>query len=257
MRSACFIVLWIIATSARAQTYGFSPSIHFGKICAQCNMSIKDSIDGRVEYYDCSPSLCIQADTEIYNNRNIRFVVDSVNRLFQLYVDSGSDFPVSLPGAAVYGSLSVAFESVPYHDSENTLVANGDYPYNYGYEALEQAPAYYHHWYSGGCTTSGKSHTYLSIQAIPTSRLRVHYSRSLPTLKIIPEFSRIEIICSETTSTQSLFLYNLIGQQVTSLEFSSHDSNSTHLMSLPPGCYFARLSGANGASEVVKFVVAP
>ena len=96
----------------------------------------------------------------------------------------------------------------------------------------------------------------ICITISPTLVAAVHDDvRTLPFIKYVA--NSLEISCPVTRNCM-LEVTDLLGRLIVSKNIDSN-SQSYHLsvQDLPPGCYFARLSGGNGASEVVKFVVAP
>src|SRR5207237_850354 len=89
-----------------------------------------------------------------------------------------------------------------------------------------------------------------------TSVARDNKSSKAPFFKAISDANGICFRCSPSVFNRGIEISNILGKVCINDNILA-GSDELLIRSLPPGCYFARLTSSNGASEVVKFVVAP
>ena len=211
------------------------------------------SIDLRLQYSGLARHHLDSVRTD-----NIYIVIDSQKQEIALSMLSFGSVPTCSGHSCMtyLNNCGVSFIRIPYTtDSEGSIHACGDYD--------GTAHAVYGGVFVSDCrdplsTSMGDSswningNPCLSIAIIPKATIRDH-SKVLLTMVLR---NKQMFVTSDNGGT--LVINDLIGRTIDrrSIPVASVDYPIA-FQSLPPGCYFARLSGANGASEVVKFVVAP
>jgi hypothetical protein len=180
-----------------------------------------------------------------YNTQN-RYNGQSIECNVSLTIHQKSDSTVKVIcsfnylddiGHILVGGYEVIFDSVAYLSQPNggLLVPKRSYIGHYTLFDTCMIP---------------QSHSYVeSGSTVDTGY--VHDTISLLVLK-----SPFAVVRSVEQSNQSrIQIYDLLGRQVCMAVINTNCLQWRML--LPSGCYFARLVSTNGASEVVKFVVAP
>jgi hypothetical protein len=159
---------------------------------------------------------------------------------------------VVIRAGGYYGSFfSMTLDSLPLtaiSDSTWSVTdAKWTCSYSCHYESLYLMP----NGNNGSDVATGKGETTL---ATPNA-LSVYHSMKHERVRIVMVANHaVQFESDDKSSTMSIDIYDAIGRITDLVHF---EGGIARVTSLPPGCYFARLTSSNGASEVVKFVVTP
>ncbi|HEX5316270.1 MAG TPA: hypothetical protein VFX22_06415, partial [Candidatus Kapabacteria bacterium] len=127
----CVATLSLFAMGARAQLdSNMLVTIHSSRICNDCEMSVAGVLD--VPPFDTvwqyqEESLCLSPDTSF---NGVGLSIDTNQKLLFGLKLSGSGSQTLIPGSQAYAFffLNLIFDSIPYQDSANLIIARGIFP---------------------------------------------------------------------------------------------------------------------------------
>jgi hypothetical protein len=216
-------------------------------------------------------SLRFQVSDSIYCKKGFNYcfeqaslIVDTISKCFRHLVFSSSNpsYGWGIPCRAwfcpeessVFFQMSI--DSLPYIDSLGIISASGVFNFSESLSAQYNCNCH-NQWWSGSCDDSGKVMDSITIEIIPDGYLSVSQLGTLSEarpLAIVGQGTE-SVLCtfSSSENIRMLEIYDLLGRNSAIIPIpSGAEYFQFPIVSLPPGCYFARLG-----DQVAKFVVPP
>jgi hypothetical protein len=161
-----------------------------------------------------------------------------------------------------YQKYEMHFDNIPYTDSDNSIVVpyytyDCTYDAQSNYDTISSDPNRGHNDACGGNWWAFGVKAIDSIGfSIPLSMLRATVTQAVPQSSLAIVVSSKKLLF-KNSGRSNFEVYSALGQCLASESFAEGSEEVYCNTQLLPGLYFARLTSASGASEVVKFVVTP
>ncbi len=239
-------------------------------VCAGCNLRVSHFIffqpNDSIISYD-NRSLCVDCDSSFrytdsavafYSGTQIRFAIDTIAKLFRDLTLTKQQYYIwdqSLQAGGV-DAINIRFNPLSYIDSSGRFVARGVFQCGYVFSTFVSG-GMGHSIFSGNCADSGLTLDTISIEVTPSAYLSVAQAANhLVTLPFHIFVDDKEVALSSSFGSsgtaRTIRICDLLGRTVSTLLVPQNAESLQEPLSLPPGCYFARLG-----NQVAKFVVPP